>query len=84
MSHQFHMLMTERQYGLLRDEADRTGLSMGELVRRAVDATYRPNSRRRLRGYELSLTLSREPDPAVAGRRVAPRVPGRPLYAREM
>ena len=65
-----HIMLTVRQYRLLRDEASRTGLSMGELVRRAVDATYRPYDRPRLRGVELSVSVVRRPDAALAGRRV--------------
>ena len=84
MSRLFHVTLTDRQYALLWDEADRADVSMAELLRRAIDATYRSNARRRLRGYEVSLTLTREPDAAAAGRRVEARVPGRPLYAREM
>ena len=48
---------------------------MAELVRRAVDRTFRPISRPTVRGFELSLGLWREPDAAVIARRVRPRKP---------
>lgn len=61
--------VTDRQYALLREEASRTSLPMAELIRRAVDAVYRPNSRLRVGGVELSLGLWHEPDAAAVGRR---------------
>ena len=64
-----HVMITERQHAFLSDESARTGLSMCELVRRAIDSTYRPHSRPRLPGYELSVGLWRRPDAAVIGRR---------------
>jgi hypothetical protein len=67
-------MLTHQQYAFLRDEADRTGLSMAELVRRAVDATYLPYNRPRLGGFELSVGVWRRPDAALAGRRV--KAPG--------
>jgi hypothetical protein len=66
-------MLTADQLDALRHEARRSGLSMGELVRRAVDKVYRPESRRRFRGFELSTALWRDPDAAVVGRRVRPR-----------
>jgi hypothetical protein len=47
----------------------RTGLSIAELVRRALDHTYRPHSRPRLRGFEVSMGLWDRPPTAIAGRR---------------
>jgi hypothetical protein len=61
--------LTDRQHAFLLDESARTGLSLAELVRRAIDSTYRPHERRRLRGLELSLSVWRRPDAALAGRR---------------
>ena len=55
---------------MLQDEAFRTGLPMGELLRRAFDRTYREHARPTVRGYELSVGVWRRPDAAVAGRRV--------------
>jgi hypothetical protein len=64
-----HVMLTYRQHAFLKDESERTGLSICELVRRAVDTTYRPDVRPRVRGYELSIGLWRRPDAAVVGRR---------------
>jgi hypothetical protein len=69
MSERAHIIFTDRQKARLVDESLRTGLSMCELVRRAVDAAYRPGSRTTVHGFELSLGLWREPDAAIVGRR---------------
>lgn len=73
MGRRTQITLTERQFALLVDEAHRSGLPMAELVRRAVDATYRPAFRQRVRGYELSLALWRRPDAALVGRRLLPK-----------
>ena len=75
MGRRTQVTLTDRQRAFLADEADRTGLSMAELVRRAIDMTYRPYSRPKLRGYELSFGVWRGPDAALAGRR-PPRASG--------
>jgi hypothetical protein len=62
----------DRQHMLLRDESEATGLPMAELIRRAIDKTYRPHVRPKVAGVELSLGLWRRPDAAVAGRRPKP------------
>jgi hypothetical protein len=64
-----HVMLSYRQHAFLSDESARTGLSMAELVRRAIDATYRPHSRPRISGYELSIGLWKQPDAAIVGRR---------------
>jgi hypothetical protein len=69
MSTRFNLLMTETQYTVLVDEANRTGLAVAELVRRAVDEVYRPTARPRVPGVEVSLGVWRRPDAAVTGRR---------------
>jgi hypothetical protein len=65
-----HVTLTRRQYLLLREESARSSLSMAELVRRCVDAGLRPHRRVRFRGVELTVTLARELDAALAARRV--------------
>ena len=70
MSQRFHVLLTDRQHSTLHDEAARTGLPIAELLRRAVDRTYRKHARPTVRGVEISVGLWRRPDAAVAGRRV--------------
>ncbi len=73
MSRKTQITLTDRQHQFLRDESARTGLSLAELVRRAIDGTYRPHSRGRVQGYEVSLGIWRRPDAAVVGRRPASR-----------
>jgi len=62
-------MITARQHRLLTEEAERTGLARSELVRRALDKTYRPHRRPKLRGYEVAVSVSKPPDPARVGRR---------------
>jgi hypothetical protein len=69
MARRTHVTLTDRQHAFLKDESFRTGLPMAELVRRAIDRTYRPHSRPRLRGFEVSLGLWDRPPAATAGRR---------------
>jgi hypothetical protein len=69
MSRRTQVTLTDRQHAFLVDESIRTDLSLAELVRRAIDRTYRPELRPRLRGYELSLGIWQRPDAAIIGRR---------------
>jgi hypothetical protein len=68
MSRRTQITLAERQYELLRFEAFRSSLSMAELIRRAIDQTYEPRRRPAIRGYELGISLWRQPDIAVVGR----------------
>jgi hypothetical protein len=72
MGRRTQMTLTDRQHAFLRDESERTGLAMAELVRRAIDGVYRPHSRPKVSGFELSVGVWRAPDAAVVGRRVQP------------
>ena len=49
------MTLTDAQHAFLVEEAHRTGLSLAELVRRALEANYQPEHRPRLRGFDVSL-----------------------------
>lgn len=69
LSRKTQITLTDRQHAFLWDEKLRTGLSLAELIRRAVDRTYRPTARERVPGFELSLGVWRRPDAAVVGRR---------------
>jgi hypothetical protein len=69
MSRKTQITLSDRQHAFLRDESGRTGLPMAELIRRAVDATYRRAARRKLNGFELSVGVWRDPDEALVGRR---------------
>lgn len=74
MGRRTQITLTDRQHAFLHDEASRTGLSLAELIRRAVDSTYRPYERPTVAGFELNLGLWRRPDAAVAGRRLKTRI----------
>ena len=69
MSRRTQLTLTDRQHAFLIGESIRTGLSMAELVRRAIDRVYRPELRPKVPGYELSLGLWKRPDAAIVGRR---------------
>jgi hypothetical protein len=69
MSRKTQITLTDRQHAFLFDEKARTGLSLAELVRRAIDQVYRPHQRPRVEGLELSVGVWRRPDAAVVGRR---------------
>jgi hypothetical protein len=66
------VILTDRQHAFLVHESERTGLAQAELVRRAIDYAYRPNTRSRVRGFEISVGAWRTPDAAVIGRRAGP------------
>jgi hypothetical protein len=74
MSRRTQITLSDRQHAYLVGESTRTGLSLAELVRRAVDGTYRPHIRPRVKGFELSLALWNRPDAAVVGRRRSKRL----------
>jgi hypothetical protein len=69
MSRRTQIVLTDRQHAFLSSESSRTGLSLAELVRRAIDGSYRPYERDKVRGYEFSIGLWKRPDAAVVGRR---------------
>jgi hypothetical protein len=73
MSRKTQITLTDGQHALLKAEAAVAGVSMAELIRRAVDRVYRPWVRPTVLGYEVNLGLWRHPDAAVVGRRVRPR-----------
>ena len=66
-------MLESEQVEYVTGEADRTGLSRSELVRRAFDETYRPEARRRVRGFDIGFGMWRSPDASIAGRRGGPR-----------
>ena len=69
MSRRTQITLTDRQHSFLLFESQRTGLPLAELIRRAVDTVYRPGTREKVGGMELSVGLWRRPDAAVVGRR---------------
>jgi len=42
LSHRFQLVLSETQYNFLSAEANRSSVSVAELIRRAIDATYSP------------------------------------------
>jgi hypothetical protein len=68
VSRRTQITLSDRQHAFLNGEARRSGLSLAELVRRAIDATYRAEIRPTVRGFELSFGFWREPDAAIVGR----------------
>ena len=73
MGRRTQVTLTDEQYLFLHGEAGRTGLPVAELVRRAVDETYRPHTRRRVRGFDVGFGIWRDPDAALSGRRAGGR-----------
>lgn len=55
MAHRTQITLSDEQYERLRAESERTGTGLAELVRRALDRTYGPKSRREcLEALEVS------------------------------
>ena len=67
------VMLEPGQYEYLVGEAARTGLSRSELIRRALDETYRPEARFRVGGFDIGFGIWRAPDAAIAARRIGPR-----------
>jgi hypothetical protein len=74
MSRKTNITLTDRQHAFLVSESARTGLSIAELVRRAIDGTYRPGALPLWRGFELSAGVFKRPNAAVIGRRSSRRI----------
>ena len=74
-SHRLQIHITARQYVFLQDESARTGLPMAELIRRSINAVFRPNSGRQVRGWQMTFGVFRDPDAAIVARRAAPPKP---------
>lgn len=63
-------MLTQAQYDALKREAGISSISMGEYVRRALNAVLGIEEPRRVRGVEVKLAVWREPDAAVVGKRL--------------
>lgn len=59
LAHRFNILLTREQYLVLDEEADRSGVAIAELVRRAIDTIYLPAPPHKVR--EIHHTLGRRP-----------------------
>jgi hypothetical protein len=68
VSRKTQITLTDQQHQLLLEESVRSSISMAELVRRAIDTTYRPLTRPVVRGYHLNVGVHRAVDPATIGR----------------
>ena len=70
MAMAIHVHVRDEQRAFLLNESARSGLSMAELVRRALDATYPLTQRQHVSGFEVNVGLWRRLDAAVSGRRL--------------
>lgn len=59
MGHRIQITLTDAQYAFLDHEADRTSLSIAELIRRAVETTYGVATPRKV--VLIDHTLGRRP-----------------------
>jgi hypothetical protein len=48
MAHRLHITVSNDQYAFLDAEADRSSVSMAELVRRALDTVFGPHGERKV------------------------------------
>ena len=64
VAHRFHILLSREQYLVLDEEADRSGVSIAELIRRAIDTVFVTQPLKKVRVIDHS--LGRRP-----GRRLA-------------
>ncbi|MDQ2983778.1 MAG: hypothetical protein M3R70_07640 [Actinomycetota bacterium] len=74
MSRRTQITLSDRQHAFLVEESIRSGLAIAELVRRAIDVTYRPGSRPTVRGFALSVGVWTRPDAALVGRQRLRRI----------
>jgi hypothetical protein len=73
MHRRTQVFLTDEQYDFLHAERVRSGLSIGTLVRRAIDETYALEHRPRLGGWQASVGWWRNPDAGGVGRPTGPR-----------
>jgi hypothetical protein len=71
MARKTQITLTDRQHALLMEESARSGLSMAELVRRSIDAVFRPTKRPVVRGVQVNLGVWRLPDAGVVARKTS-------------
>jgi hypothetical protein len=64
MSHRFQLSLGQTQYQFLSAEAERSSVSVAELIRRAIDATYGPSGTKNV--YLITHTLGRRPGVPLA------------------
>jgi hypothetical protein len=59
LAHRLHILLSRDQYLALDEEADRSGIAIAELIRRAIDTIYMPRSLPAVR--QITHTVGRRP-----------------------
>jgi hypothetical protein len=69
MTRRFNLYLEDLQYDVLTAESGRSSISVGELIRRAIDQAFELDSSRRTGGIELSVGVWKRSDAAVVGRR---------------
>ena len=67
MSRRLQITITDEQYALLEETANRTRVSMAEQIRTLLDRELRPHKRPRRLG--LGVVMTRRPDEPFVGRR---------------
>lgn len=67
MSRRTQITLTEEQYALLKGESERTGVSLAELVRRAITAAYGRRRDGGVDGFAVSFGLWKDRDFDGAG-----------------
>ena len=69
MSQRFHITLSDRQFVYLSRAAERTSLSIAELVRRAIEDKYHPSGSGRRSHSEFTVAVWRRPLDDGPGRR---------------
>jgi hypothetical protein len=69
MSVRVHIQMTPTMHKRLVDIANRTGLGVAELMRRAAEQKYWPDELPKMKGFEVSVGFWKRPSAAIVGRR---------------
>jgi triacylglycerol esterase/lipase EstA (alpha/beta hydrolase family) len=64
MSHRLNITISADQYAFLTNEADRSSLSIAELVRRAIDTVFGPHGERKI--VLISHSTGRRPGRHIA------------------
>jgi predicted DNA-binding protein len=62
MSHRTQITLTDEQYQRLKEESERTGLALSELVRRAIERTYGQSREDWLRALDVSFGAWKDRD----------------------
>ena len=69
VSIRIHIQISEKMHRRLTRIANMTGLSVAELIRRAIERTYWRHELPKVKGFEISAGLWKRPSAAIVGRR---------------